>query len=782
MQIRHRIIIIVSTAIAALFLIGGFAVLQSKRNEARVGLVTDDIVPSAIASSDLVSNLKDVQLATNNLILANDPKLAAQLREPLEAQKAKLLAAIEFQNRHADSQTQRGIVLQAKDGARDYFASIDDAITLKINGQNDIARASLAATVAQYRRELEQLVEALRVEKRRSTDSAIADLKTHLAQTVSALLAVTLLALLLLSALGLMLYRQIIRPIGRMQSMMTDIASSQDYTRRLPVERSDEIGRSIEAFNTMIAKIEESDRLVQQKTCDIQAMLQNMPQGILTVGQGGLIHHEYSAYLARILETDDIAGRDLLRTIFADSGLGSNDLSQIEASLQSCIGEDLMNFDFNVHLLPGEITRRFANGRAKILDLSWSPITDESDTIIRLMLCVRDITELRKLAAEAVEQKRELEMIGEILAVTQERFHEFIASALRFIDDSEIVLHQHSEFDADAVAALFRNLHTIKGNARTYGLRRLTEVVHNAEQTYAELRKPHPCIAWDPAALRSELAGVRAQVERYAQINETSLGRRGPGRRGSVERYLMVDKAAIQGAITRLDGVNAANLHELIAAKDAVRKTLRLLGTERVAEILAPVLDAIPALSTELNKPEPRVELVDNGIVVKSQAAGVLKNVFVHLIRNALDHGIEDPAEREASGKPPEGSLRIEVSIGDRCLRIALQDDGKGLNLARIREKAVAAGIIDSGEGLSDESAAELIFRTGFSTARQLSDISGRGVGMDAVRNFLRRENGDIKLVFLDEATGSPFRRFFSAITLPESFAVSVESSAVPAA
>jgi two-component system chemotaxis sensor kinase CheA len=772
MQIRHRIQLIVLTAILALCSIGFYAIHQSRKNTDRVRVVTDDIVPSAIASSDLVSDLKDVQLATVNLILANDDKLAGQLKDTLDAQKAKLRTAIELQEHHADSKTQQGLVAQAKESLDDYLAAVDDTAALRLSGQTEIAKVSLAGLVAQYCRELQGIVDTLRVEKRRSEDDAITELKTHLANTVSALLVVTIGALALLSALGAMLYRQIIRPIGNMQSMMTGIAESQDYTRRLPVERADEIGRSTEAFNTMIAKIEEASVLVKQKSADIQAMLQNMPQGILTVTEGGLIHHEYSAYLVRILETDAIAGRELMTTVFADSSLNANDLSQVEATVQSCIGEDLMNFDFNAHLLPGEITKRMADGRMKILDLNWSPITDEHETIVRLMLCVRDITELRKLAAEAVEQKRELEMIGEILAVTQERFHEFIVSALKLVDESDIVLRRHSSFDADAIAELFRNLHTIKGNARTYGLRQLTETVHLAEHSYEELRKPHPDIAWDQDALLGELAGVRKLVERYAHVNEVSLGRRGPGRRGSVERYLMVDKAAIQETLQRLDGVNTANLHELIAVRDVVRRTLRLLGTEPLAEILAPVLDSVPTLAAELGKPQPEVTIEDNGYLIRSQAAGALKNVFVHLIRNALDHGIETSAEREAAGKSTAGRIHIEVQLQGQKLAVSVSDDGRGLPLAKIRARAQDAGLADA---TSDEATAELIFRAGFSTAQQVSDISGRGVGMDAVRQFLRREGGEIALAFLDDAAGADHRAFSTVLSLPESFAVHID-------
>ena len=213
-------------------------------------------------------------------------------------------------------------------------------------------------------------------------------------------------------------------------------------------------------------------------------MLQNMQQGILTVVDAGVVHEEYSIYLESIFETQEIAGRKLMDLIFADTNLGADALSQVDAAVDACLGQDVINFAFNQHLLASEVEKRMPDGRVKTLDLSWSAITDESDTILRLMLCVRDVTELRKLAAEASEQRRNLEMIGEILAVSQEKFQHFIDSSTSFVHENERIIRQYSQADSAAIAALFRNMHTIKGNARTYNLQHLTNVVHETEQTF----------------------------------------------------------------------------------------------------------------------------------------------------------------------------------------------------------------------------------------------------------------------------------------------------------
>jgi two-component system chemotaxis sensor kinase CheA len=620
----------------------------------------------------------------------------------------------------------------------------------------------------------------MRIEKNRSKDVAIGVLNRNLATTSTAITAASVTAVGLLTVIGFLLYRQITRPISRMQTMMSEIATSQDFTRRLPVQRMDEVGHSMVAFNEMIEKIQQASSQLKQKTADMQAMLQHIPQGILTIVEGNRIHPEYSAFLETVFETQDVAGRDLMDLVFANTRLGADTLAQIEAIGGACIGEDVMNFAFNEHLMVGEVEKTMADGRVKILDLSWSPITDDTDTVIRLMLCVRDVTELRKLTAEANEQKRELEMIGEILAIDAGKFLEFIASARRFLDDNEQIVRQNPEATAFAIAKLFRNMHTIKGNGRTYGLLHLANIVHAAEQHYDDLRHPDTGAVWNQEHLLNELTAVRALIDRYARINEVTLGRRNAEDSDSDRHTLTIDRKHIQESLHRLETVNTANLHELVAARNAVRRTLRLLGTEPIADMLTGITDSLPALASELGKPAPTMLIEDNGYVAHAHAGPVLKNVFMHLIRNAMDHGLESAEERLAAGKPEIGTIKLEVGVLDGMAHMALSDDGRGLALARIRQTAIERGLIAPETTPSDAELARLIMQAGFSTRKEVSNVSGRGVGMDAVLDFVTREQGRIELRFTGGEEGTDFRPFQTIVMLPEHIVVEVDGIDVP--
>jgi two-component system, chemotaxis family, sensor kinase CheA len=125
-----------------------------------------------------------------------------------------------------------------------------------------------------------------------------------------------------------------------------------------------------------------------------------------------------------------------------------------------------------------------------------------------------------------------------------------------------------------------------------------------------------------------------------------------------------------------------------------------------------------------------------------------LYDPLVHLVRNAVDHGLENPEARLAAGKPDSGRLRIEAVREKDAIRIDVADDGAGLNLDGLRAKAVAAGLLhrDLADDLPPEKIAELAFHPGLSTAKEVSDISGRGVGMDAVRATIESLGGSITL------------------------------------
>lgn len=163
------------------------------------------------------------------------------------------------------------------------------------------------------------------------------------------------------------------------------------------------------------------------------------------------------------------------------------------------------------------------------------------------------------------------------------------------------------------------------------------------------------------------------------------------------------------------------------------------------------IVEPLPRMARELaQRLEKRVELVIEGAEIELDRSILdrLSDPLVHLVRNAVDHGIESPEARKAAGKPEVGQIAIgAVRVKDSIL-IAVRDDGRGVDLEAVRARAVAEGLVlaDLAEDLSTQQLASFVFKAGLSTTESISDISGRGVGMDAVRATIESLGGQVEI------------------------------------
>lgn len=151
-------------------------------------------------------------------------------------------------------------------------------------------------------------------------------------------------------------------------------------------------------------------------------------------------------------------------------------------------------------------------------------------------------------------------------------------------------------------------------------------------------------------------------------------------------------------------------------------------------------------ISSKLGK-KIELRLVGENTEVDKTVVELLSDPLVHLVRNSLDHGIEMPEVRVAAGKPETGTVTLEAYHRGGNIVIEVSDDGKGLDKEKLRAKAVEKGLIDAEAVLTEKQTYELIFMPGFSTAEKLTDISGRGVGMDVVRRNIQALGGDIEIL-----------------------------------
>jgi methyl-accepting chemotaxis protein len=343
MSIRQRLALLLSIATLALLLLGGIALLQFQRNNQMVRNLTDGAIPGFLAAAELGSRLKSLQISVMGLVHAPDADIAEQFRARIAGDKNDLESELATLTRFADSPAQEGLAAQARESLGAYLGSLDEVIRLRLSGQRELAEASLSGNAGPYLQELEQILETLRVEKRRGKEASLAAVEASLSESVFLLSGATLLALALLALLGQRLYRQISHPLKTMEETMADIAARLDFTRRVPVVRHDEIGQSIRAFNSLLDTLQHSlaemARIIRSNEVAAQDMQQSA-DNLAAIAVSGKASsrdiqeavQEIQAQIDRIAADTQQAG-----SLTATSGRQATENSQVIRSAVQCI-------------------------------------------------------------------------------------------------------------------------------------------------------------------------------------------------------------------------------------------------------------------------------------------------------------------------------------------------------------------------------------------------------------------------------------------------------------
>jgi two-component system chemotaxis sensor kinase CheA len=179
-----------------------------------------------------------------------------------------------------------------------------------------------------------------------------------------------------------------------------------------------------------------------------------------------------------------------------------------------------------------------------------------------------------------------------------------------------------------------------------------------------------------------------------------------------------------------------------------LRDTMMVLRMVPVASLFSRFRRLIHDLARETGK---TIELVTEGESTEVDKTVIerLADPLVHLVRNSIDHGLETPQDRVLAGKSKAGTVTLSASQAGGEVIISIKDDGRGINRERVRAKAESSGLIQSGQTLSDAELLQLVFAPGFSTAAQITNLSGRGVGMDVVKKTVEALRGTIDIVSL---------------------------------
>lgn len=499
--------------------------------------------------------------------------------------------------------------------------------------------------------------------------------------------------------------------------------------------------------------VEKRTQEINYKNRSMSMILSNIQQGIFMIDPDLKIEPEYSDHTKEILNEKDLNGRDVMTVFVTKTSLSENDKNQIYSSLLSSFGQPFV-FNLNKHNLPGEMVLRDKETE-KHLEVSWEPIVVNND-IAQIMVSVRDISEIRRYRLEAIEKDREGKKILEIIESGYENFRENINAFKHYCRSSIQILDAgKSEFTREELQEIFRNIHTIKGNSRSLQFEELTECAHVAEQAYHDIltRKTDP-VPVNKDALLKDLKTIRLVINSYQQLYDEKLS-------GKIKSGHDDAKNQLIGTLIPLVDDALCDATHCEKNLESIKKILQSESHRSLRATLRPMIQSLAGYAAELGKQTPVVSWGEEEIWLPNEHVKLISDIFEHLIRNSLDHGFQRSDSSGKSAFQHHNVLYFQVRYQSDHMTISYYDSGRGLNIEALKER-----FTDTVED-SEEQLADLIFRPGVSTANALTHISGRGIGMDAVRSFLSRVGGNIRVVFTETSNQNGYRKFRFELVLP---------------
>lgn len=373
---------------------------------------------------------------------------------------------------------------------------------------------------------------------------------------------------------------------------------------------------------------------------------------------------------------------------------------------------------------------------------------------------------------------------------------EFIAETRETLDtiSGEIVAWEADPGDRKRLDAIFRFVHTVKGSCGFLDLTHVQRVAHEAEQALSELRdgtrEPSPRLVSAILAVIDRIGAMVDALERGEEIDESidgpliaALAGREDDPEAKAAAQQSVPEArhparSIRVPLELLDRL-MGGVSDLVLARNELSRQLRRATADehvetafdRMSTCVAEMRDAITwarmqrieslfaalprlvrDLSAELGK-SVLLEIDGADVELDREMIEMLRDPLTHIVRNALDHGIEAPDERRAAGKPDTSILRIGARQSGNQIKISIADDGRGIDPQKLKQRAIESECVnpETVASMDDDELLELVFQPGLSTAEAVSTVSGRGVGMDVVRSNVERIGGAIDI---DSAVG----------------------------
>lgn len=576
----------------------------------------------------------------------------------------------------------------------------------------------------------------------------LADGRTSRQITIAILFAMGILSLIIGYIIVLHLANRITQPIGTLVNS-TKIIAEGNYDVSVSSESNDEIGDLAAHFEGMRTTIkmytDHLQNMIDEKIQQITDILNNIDQGLFTINLDGSVNHEYSSRANAILGVPDVASCTLKELLRLDEKKEKAFTTWFLLVQKQYTKQRWKKIERLAPVREIKLPAGPGSENVRYISISYQLICNKGGKLEKIMVLAQDISEKRtadmRIAEERLQHENDVKTILCIVNTPAEEIKEFTEDTDSRLKNLHLEIDRHligvqkqrSRFSKDNyryritdenIERLFRDIHTIKGNSGSYGFELISKFAHETETLIDKLR--------EPAEERRDiiLLSIRENLDEMNTMLDDIYSRIRQIYGGEEEVTLHIPKPHINSIVELSNRINPAEQDALVRQ---LISECQVLTWKPLRSLLGKYQKMAKKLARKLNKVITFKMVNDQTLYPHDTLAG-LDEVLIHLIRNAVDHGIENSELRRELGKS-DGTITISLDCTDRERTVTISDDGHGIDIDTYLEKCIAKGIISRQETatLSQEEKYALLYKGGISTSSTVSDVSGRGIGMQII-------------------------------------------------
>lgn len=556
-----------------------------------------------------------------------------------------------------------------------------------------------------------------------------------------ALIGILLMTIIISIVMMMSVRKLVIKPLKIFENGLMNffqfLQGKQAYTEIIEINTNDEFGEmshSLKDNMAVSAQLHEEindlnsnlEAKVEEKTREVTILLDNAGQGFLSFGCDLIIHERYSKECNKLLG-ENLGGKYLAEILFAQS---SKQKFFQQTILEACRIDSLIVQKSILSLLPNEIIHK-----RRALKLTYKILENK-----HMMLIVTNITSQKKLEKKVKKEQETLRMIVEIISEsdsfydTLREYELFIANHNELINQSKTSLYNINE--------LYRTIHTFKGAFAQLYLNDIVNFLHSLESEIARMIKDNEHTNESLVSFLKN-CDFQTSLQKELDIIRDVLG----SEFLDSQNFIKINVAEIKNLQSKIQTIFRKENLKSAESKEIV-KQVSTLANQKLVYLLKQYTGLVQQLAQKLEKEIYAFEIIgDKEILVSDKFKPFIKSLL-HVFRNSVDHGIEDPNRRLENNKDEKGTISCSFSQDSDSIQIIISDDGAGIDKEKVLLKAIEKNLISKEEAstLSEHEIYNLIFSENFSTKDEVTTTSGRGVGMNAVKVEIEKLHGYIEI------------------------------------